>query len=289
MKTIFSLFFLLLCLPVLASANLFKSLEKLADPESKESRIFSGARQVAASSSEIDYPTERTIGESLALEGMQRYGKPVNNAALQKYVNLVGNAVASSSTRSTIPYQFAVIDSPLQNAFACPGGIIFISRALLALVENEAELAGVLAHEIEHVGHKHALGTIRRAQFLQGATTISAASMKGEKGKQYTSMIGDLQGVLFEKGLDRNLEFEADLAGMAAAYRAGYNPAAFLNVLKKLQAIEAKSEKKGSWFSTHPPLEERIARGRQALARYPDHATLALQQARFARATGRGR
>jgi beta-barrel assembly-enhancing protease len=289
MKMILSFFLLLICLPGLANANFLKKLEKLADPDSKESKILSGAKQVVASSSDIDYPTERTIGESLALEGLQRYGKPVNNPALQKYVNLVGNAVSRSSTRSTIPYQFVVIDSPLHNAFACPGGIVFISKALLALVENEAELAGILAHEVEHVGHKHALGTIRRAQFLQGATSISVASMKGEKGKQYTSMVGDLQGVLFEKGLDKGLEFEADLAGMAAAYRAGYNPAAFLNVLKKLQAIESKSEKKGSWFSTHPPLKERIARGQQALTKYPDHATLALLPVRFAKEVGRGR
>jgi beta-barrel assembly-enhancing protease len=289
MKTVVSFFLLLLILPLSADANLFKKLEKLADPDSKESKILSGTRQVVASSSEIDYQTERTIGESLALEGLQRYGKPVNNPALQKYVNLVGNAVARSSTRSTIPYHFVVIDSPLQNAFACPGGIIFISKALLTLLENEAELAAILAHEIEHVGHKHALGTIRRSQFLQGATSISTASMKGDKGKQYTSMVGDLQGVLFDKGLDKNLEFEADLAGMAAAYRAGYNPAALLGVLKKLKAIEAKSEKKGSWFSTHPPLKERIARAQQALAKYPDYATLALQPQRFAKEVGRGK
>jgi beta-barrel assembly-enhancing protease len=287
MKMILGLFLLFLCLPLAANANFLKKLEKLADPESKESKILSGTKQVIASSSEIDYPTERTIGESLALEGLQRFGKPVDNPALQKYVNLVGNAVAQSSTRSTIPYQFVVIDSPLQNAFAAPGGIVFISKALLALVENEAELAGILAHEVEHVGHKHALGTIRRSQFLQGATSISTASMKGEKGRQYTSMVGDLQGVLFDKGLDKNLEFEADLAGMATAYRAGYNPAAFLNVLKKLQALEAKSEKKGSWFSTHPPLKERIARGQQALGQYPDHHTLALLPERFVKEIGR--
>ncbi len=286
-KYILSLLALLLSLPLPAHADFFKALEKLADPNSKESKILSGTKQVVASSSEIDYPTERTIGESLALEGLQRYGKPVNNPALQKYVNLVGNAVARNSTRATIPYQFVVIDSSLQNAFACPGGIVFVSKALLSLAENEAELAGILGHEVEHVGHKHALGTIRRAQFLQGATTIGVANMKGEKGKQYSSMIGDLQGVVFDKGLDKGLEYEADLAGMSAAYRAGYDPAAFLNVLKKLQAIEAKSEKKGSWFSTHPPLKERLARGQKALASYPDHATLAQLPARFAKAVGK--
>lgn len=264
-----------------ALAGWADELQKLADPASKERKILSGATQVVSSSKEIDYPTERTIGESLALEGLQRYGKPVSNEALQKYVNLVGNAVVRNSKRSTIPYQFAVLDSPLQNAFAAPGGVIFVSRALIDLMENEAELAAVLAHEVGHVAAKHALNSTRRAQFLQGVGTITAASMKGEKGKEFESMIGDLQNVLFDKGLDKSMEYEADLAAMETTWRTGYDPAALISVLEKLKALEAKSEKKGAWFSTHPPLDERIARLRKALKEYPDSAALAKVPERF--------
>lgn len=266
-----------------AAAGWQEQLQKLADPNSKEGKILSGATQVLASAKEVDYPTERTIGESLALEGLQRFGQPVKNEALQEYVNLVGKAVVANSQRSTIPYQFAVLDSSVQNAFAAPGGIIFISKALLATLENEAELAAVLAHEVGHVAAKHALKSTRRAQFLQGAASITAASMKGDKGKQYESMIGDLQNVLFDKGLDKGMEFEADLAAMETTYRTGYDPSALIRVLEKLQKLEASSEKQGSWFSTHPPLAERISRLKGQLKKYPDYATLAKLPARFAK------
>ena len=269
-----------------ATAGLLDTLQQIVNPETKEGKILSGATQVLSSAKEMDYQTERTIGESLALEGLQRFGKPVANEKLQQYVNLVGDAVAANSARSTIPYEFAVLDSPVQNAFAAPGGIIFVSRALLGVMDNEAELAGVLAHEVGHVAGKHALGTIRRGQFLSGAATITAATMKGDKGKQFQSVIGDLQTVLFDKGLDKSLEFEADAAAVETAYRTGYDPRGLVNVLKNLQKIEAAStNKQGSWFSTHPPLDERIARLEELLTKYPDAASMARLPERFGKRT----
>lgn len=282
----------LLCIAVVAlcvsavpaSAGFFDQLQNIVKPDSKEGKILAGATQVFSSSKEIDYPTERTIGESLALEGLQRFGTPVKNEQLQQYVNQVGTAVAANSGRSTIPYQFAVLDSPVQNAFAVPGGVIFVSRALVAILDNEAELAAVLAHEIGHVSAKHALKSTQRAQLLEGIGTITSASVGGDKGKKLASAIGDMQGVLFDKGLDKEMEFEADLAAMETTYRTGYNPAAMIAVLEKLQKLEASSkEKKGSWFSTHPPLSERIARLQAQLQKYPDFASLANVAERFAK------
>ncbi|WP_026841941.1 M48 family metalloprotease [Citrifermentans bremense] len=266
-----------------AHAGWQDKLQNLMNPESKEGKILSGATQVVSSSQEMTYATERTVGQSLALESMQRFGKPVPNEALQKYVNLVGNAVARNSRRSTIPYQFVVLDSPVRNAFAAPGGMIFVSRGLLDVVENEAELAAVLAHEVGHVAEKHALKSIRRAQFLQGVGTISAATMKGSEGKKFESMIGDLQSTLFDKGLDQGMEYEADLAALETTYRTGYDPAAMITVLQKLKKLEASDSGKGSWFSTHPPLDERIARLSSRLEKYPDHVSLAKVPARFAK------
>lgn len=276
-------YLLILCfltVAVTASAAWMDELQKLADPESKERKILSGTTQVLSSSKEIDYITERTIGEALALESMQRFGRPVANEGMQQYVNLVGAVVAQSSLRSTIPYHFTVLDSPVQNAFAAPGGMIFISKALLETLTDEAELAAVLAHEIGHVAAKHALKSTQRAQFLQGVGTITAAT-SGGKGKEYQALIGDLQSKLFDQGLDKGMEFEADLAGMETSYRAGYNPLAMIRVLERLQKLEASSVKKGSWFSTHPPLKERISRLKREQARYPDAATLAELPERF--------
>ena len=267
-----------------ASAGFFDEVQKFTKPGSKEGQYISGATQLLSSSKDVDYKTERIIGESLALEGLQRFGNPVKNESLQKYVNLVGNAVAGNSKRATIPYQFAVLDSTVQNAFAVPGGVIFVSRALVSILEDESELAAVLAHEVGHVAAKHALKSTQRAQFFQGVGTITAASVGGDKGKKFASAIGDMQAVLFDKGLDKDMEFEADLAAMESTYRTGYDPSAMIRVLQKLQKIEASStNKKGSWFSTHPPLAERIARLQNQLQKYPDYSSLASVRDRFAK------
>lgn len=267
-----------------ASAGFFDEVQKFTKPGSKEGQYLSGATQLLSSSKEVDYKTERIIGESLALEGLQRFGNPVKSESLQQYVNLVGNAVAGNSKRATIPYQFAVLDSQVQNAFAVPGGVIFVSRALVSILEDESELAAVLAHEVGHVAAKHALKSTQRAQFFQGVGTITAASVGGDKGKKFASAIGDMQAVLFDKGLDKEMEFEADLAAMESTYRTGYDPSAMIRVLEKLQKLEASSkDKKGSWFSTHPPLAERIARLRSQLQKYPDYSSLASVRDRFAK------
>ena len=283
MRFILIIAVVMLFIPVsFASAGFLDEVQKFVKPDSKEGKLLSGATQVISSTKEIDYKTERIIGESLALEGLQRFGTPVKNEALQQYVNLVGNAVASNSKRATIPYQFAVLDNPIQNAFAVPGGVIFISRALVAILDNEAELAAVLAHEIGHVAAKHALKSTRRAQLLQGVGTITAASIGGDKGKKLASTIGDMQSVLFDKGLDKDMEYEADLAAMETTYRTGYDPSGLIRVLEKLQKLEASNtDKKGSWFSTHPPLAERIARLKAQLRRYPDYAALTTVPDRF--------
>ncbi len=256
-------------------------LDKLMDPKSKERQIVQGVGSILGSTSEIDYQSEQTIGESLALEGFRRYGMPVKDADLQKYINLVGNAVARNSLRPAIPYAFVVVDSPLQNAFSCPGGIIFISSGLLKSIRDEAQLAGILAHEVAHVGHKHALQSIQRARFFQGVGKITSATMKGEKGKEFENMIGSLQNTLFDKGLDQNMEFEADKSAMETAYRTGYDPEGIIEVLRELKKIEARSQKQGSWFSTHPPLSERIQRCEAEMSRYPDAKSLARLPARY--------
>jgi predicted Zn-dependent protease len=261
-----------------------ENIDKLIKPDSKEGQIFSGATQLVSSSKEIDYNTERNIGESLALEGLQKFGNPVKNEALQQYVNLVGNAVAANSKRATIPYQFAVLESPVQNAFAVPGGVIFVSKALVAILGDESELAAVLAHEVGHVSMKHALKSTQRAQLFSGIGSITAASVGGDKGKKFASAIGDMQGVLFDKGLDKDMEFEADAAALETTYRTGYDPSAMIRVLEKLQKLEASStDKKGSWFSTHPPLDERIEKLKALLPKYADYATQAKVPERFAK------
>jgi beta-barrel assembly-enhancing protease len=259
------------------------SASKAAGARAGKSReLFGGIGDVAAAGGEIDYDSEFAIGQSLALEAFRRFGLPVQDPELQKYVNLVGTSVAANSSRPDIPYHFVVIASPLYNAFACPGGIIFVSSTMVKALEDEAELAAILAHEVAHVSHRHALKSIRRAKFFEGVGRITAATMKGEKGKEFQSMIGDLQTVLFDKGLDKNMEYEADLAAMQTAYRTGYDPKGFLRVLEELEKREAAAQKQNSWFSTHPPPKARLDRTRAKLAETPADPALAKAAERFA-------
>jgi predicted Zn-dependent protease len=264
-----------------------KEKDKNAQDEEKRKQLFEGVSAILSSGAGIDYASEVTIGESLALEGFRRYGLPVEDEAFQKYVNLVGNAVARNSLRPGIPYRFVVVDSPLKNAFSCPGGIIFVCSGLLGILENEEQLANILAHEVAHVSHKHALQSIRRARFFQGVGKITAATMEGDKGKQFESMIGDLQTTLFDKGLDQNMEFEADLSGMDTAYRTGYSPGAMIDVLETLKRTEAGSTKAGSWFSTHPPLGQRIERCTAHLKTFSDWKGTEKNAYRFNKYKGR--
>lgn len=271
----------------LAAPAYAMDLFKILDPEGKNKDIqkarqaAEGLGSIAQSAKGIDYESEFTIGESLALEGFQRYGLPVEDKKLQEYVNIIGKAAAKNAIRPDIPYYFVVVQSPLYNAFACPGGIIFLSSRLVKSMNDEAELACVLAHEVGHVSHKHALQSIRRAKFFEGVGKIGTINMDSEEGEKYRSMIGDLQNVLFDKGLDKNMEFEADKAGMEFAYRTGYDPRGMIRVLEMLAANKNSATHKGSWFSTHPPLDARLERCREHLRQYPDAAAMATVKDRF--------
>lgn len=262
-------------------------LFKVLDPEGKNEDIqkakqaVEGLGSLAQSAKGIDYETEFTIGESLALEGFQRYGLPVEDKKLQDYVNTLGQAVTKNSIRPDINYYFVIVQSPLYNAFACPGGIVFVSSQLVESMDDEAELACVLAHEVGHVSHKHALHSIRRAKFFEGVGKLGTINMDGEEGQKYRSMIGDLQTVLFDKGLDKKMEFEADKAGMEFAYRTGYDPRGMIRVLEMLEANKDSATIKGSWFSTHPPLDARLEKCHQHLKLYTDASAMATVKDRF--------
>ena len=277
---------------LMASPAYAIDLFKLIDPEGKNKDVqrskqaLEGVTGIVQSAEGIDYQSELTIGETLALEGFQRYGLPVKKNAIQDYVNTLGNALAKNSDRPEIPYHFVVVDSPIYNAFSCPGGIIFVSRALIEGMQDESELACVLAHEVAHVAYKHALTSVRRAKFFEGAAKVGTISMDGEKGQKYRDMVGNLQTVLFDKGLDKAMEYEADESGMEVAYRTGYDPTGMIRVLEMLQRKEKNATHQGSWFSTHPPLPLRIEKCRGWKKKYPDADQMARVKGRFTHVCG---
>jgi beta-barrel assembly-enhancing protease len=186
---------------------------------------------------------------------------------LQRYVNRVGRWVAAHSERADLPWTFGVIDADTINAFAMPGGTVLVSHGLLKRLQNESELAGVLAHEIAHVVQKHQLKAIQSGAFADLAATV---------GKEYAASRvrgGGVEGVLksqlasagveivkngfFVKPLDRSLEYEADRMGVVLAARAGYDPYGFVSVLQLL--AQMKPEDEAGILATHPSPAERMA------------------------------
>ncbi|MFH1262457.1 MAG: M48 family metalloprotease [Pseudomonadota bacterium] len=212
----------------------------------------------------IGYQEEVAIGGAVALEAVARFGGLWENPEVEKYVATVGAAVASTSDRPDIPYFFGILNAEEPNGFACPGGYIFISKGLLRLVQNEAELAGVLGHEIAHVARKHALDSIRRSKALSGISEVTLTALDKDP-KMFDSLVKEATNMILENGIGREKEFEADAVGTDFAYRVGYDPnglRAFLTVLKP--SIHTGSR---GWAKTHPDTQVRIDNLRTVLAK----------------------
>ena len=199
------------------------------------------------------------------MEVFSRFGGAYDDPKLLRYINLVGQAVADVSTRPDIDYHFAILNTASPNAFATPGGYVFVSIGLLRMIENEAQLAGVLAHEVAHISQKHALQTLGRSRSLQGISALTLTVMDKNPGL-FDKLIDEVSNVLFTKGLDKNLEFEADRYGREFAYRMGYYPGGLQNFIRKL----GKSREGGNsiFMSTHPSTGERYNRLKKTWSRY---------------------
>jgi beta-barrel assembly-enhancing protease len=239
------------------------------------------ARGAAASSFAIGVDKEREIGRGVAATVAGRW-RVLNDDALNNYVNLVGTVVAQQSPRFTeLPFRFAVLDTDEINAFATPGGYVFVTRGALELMESEAELAGVLAHEVAHVDRKHVLEQLRKQNMLQGAQ--SEADLNGFLLDQ---AVGRLTGVIFT-GVGRENELEADSIGMIYAAAAGYRPDGLVTFVRRLQQNES-NPRRGRFLAelkvTHPEPPVRVAAlERQAAAEHLDFNSGQLVADRFRR------
>jgi len=233
--------------------------------DKKTSKILQQSVNTLKSLQPIGYQEEKAIGGRLAVEVFNRYGGAYDNPKLLDYVNLVGQAVADVSSRSDIDYHFAILNTQYPNAFATPGGYVFVSIGLLNMIDNEAELAGVLAHEVAHIARKHALQTLERSRSLQGVSSLTLTVMDKDPGL-FDKLIDEVSNVLFTKGLDKKLEFEADKYGREFAYRTGYYPGALKRFIQKLGA---STKNQGSIFSsTHPTSRERYNLLQRSSSRY---------------------
>lgn len=215
---------------------------------------------------------EASIGQSEHQKVKQTYGEFVTGPVAD-YVSRIGQKVAANTERTDVQYKFYVIDSPIVNAFALPGGYIYVSRGLLALANNEAELAGVIAHEIGHVTGRHAA-----ARMSQGVLVgLGAAVLSAVTGSDAVGQVANVSSDLYIKSYSRSQESEADDLGVRYLSRAGYDPLAMSEFLSSLDAqtkLEQRIVGKGegesfNYFSTHPVTAERVAHAHAIAANYP--------------------
>jgi len=184
----------------------------------------------------------------------------LKNPAVQRYVNDIGRWLALQTERPDLPWQFAVVDDEDVNAFASPGGYIFITKGLLMNMKTEAELAGVLAHEISHVIRKHHLEAIKKGARQELMTEFVATAVKEKNGNPNLIKLANAGTELYARGLDKEDEFEADRMGVVIAARAGYDPYGLPAVLQTLQTLNPKDSKLALMFKTHPSLITRLDR-----------------------------
>ena len=182
----------------------------------------------------------------------------VKDEALQKYVNQVGRWVANQSERADLPWKFGVIDSADLNAFAAPGGYVLLTKGLYQKMQSEAQLAGVLGHEIAHIVKKHQLKVLQKQQLLgYGASRLSGLFGKKDKLAKKALNTG---AEISARGLDKDAEFEADRMGLILAYRAGYDAYGLPDVLQTIGQTNKSDSSVALLFKTHPSPDERLTK-----------------------------
>jgi predicted Zn-dependent protease len=238
-----------------AHAQFGNILDKINQNKDK---IVKGAKVAKEATREFTEDEEANIGRVVAARVLATYPL-ATDAEIQKYVTLVGNTVAAYSTRPTLEWHFAVIETPIVNAFSTPGGFIFVTTGALQNIHSEAELAALLGHEIAHVTQKHILREIKRGNVISaGADLASSAANGSALTDEFGRKVGQIAwDKLFNTGLGRSDENEADRLGVQLADAAGYRAAAFIDFLETLHKLEGSSELK-QLIKTHPSPTDRI-------------------------------
>jgi predicted Zn-dependent protease len=224
---------------------------------------------------------EVRLGREAAAE-VDRQAKFVDDPMITEYVNRVGQNIVLHSD-SKVPFTIKVIDSDEVNAFALPGGFFYVNKGLLLAADNEAELAGVMAHEIAHVAARHAVENQTKATLLEYAALGGSIFLGGIPGMIYQNTAGiGLLGIFMK--FSRSAEEEADKLGVQYMYAAGYDPGAMATMFEKL---EAKNKKKPGLiaraFSTHPAPPDRRAAALALAARFPEHDEYVISSSEFQR------
>ncbi len=253
-KILIATIMILLCFGSSAHAvDLWQQLKKVFQPTSEKPSdpLVDPALRALTGFSEEE---EIAIGRQAA--GNLLGAAPlVNDLKLQNYVNHVGRWVASRSERAGLDWHFGVIDSNDINAFAAPGGYIFVTKGLYRLLHNESELAGVLAHEVGHVVRKHHLEILQQDRLVaQGSKILKKAIGEND----YVKKLIGTGAEIFARALDKRAEFEADRIAVVLAARAGYDAFGLPAVLQDIGHVAKDDSSVALLFKTHPHPDDRL-------------------------------
>jgi predicted Zn-dependent protease len=211
---------------------------------------------------------EIAIGQQHAPEYVEAFGREIDDPAVRRYVDAIGQRMAALSHLPDLPWTFYVVDSDVINAFAMPGGHVFVTRGLLEIFENESELAAVLGHEIGHVTHRHGAQQMTRAATLDVGLAVGAraAGLEGERLRQVHNIGAQVGTVAFLLPYSRSAERESDEVGVEYMVAAGYDPRGMVALLEKL-ARAAGGARPPLILSTHPHPEDRAEAVRRLIDR----------------------
>jgi predicted Zn-dependent protease len=228
---------------------------------------------------------EVALGRQLAME-IDREAKFVDDPVITEYINRVGQNIVLHSD-AKVPFTIKVIDSDEVNAFALPGGFFYVNKGLILAADNEAELAGVMAHEIAHVAARHAVENQAKANAMQYGAIIGSIFLGGIPGMIFQNTAGLGMLAAFMK-FSRGAEAEADSLGVQYLYAAGYDPSAMATMFEKL---EAKNKKKPGLlsraFASHPQPPDRRAASIALVAKFPEREEYIVSTSEFQRVKAR--
>lgn len=216
----------------------------------------------------IDDEREVEMGKAAHPLLVAQMGGLSKNKKLNDYVARVGTRLAGQSQRKAIHYQFFVVDNPIVNAFAMPGGFVYVTTGMLAFLDDEAELAAVLGHEVAHVEERHGVEGMRKAVLAEKGAEYGASKASGAVGPEIAHHVADLFAKLALSGYGRGQELEADQQGIVMANNAGYDPAGAVRSFERLKALEGGAKGSGfkDFFASHPPTAKRIQQAEKQIA-----------------------
>ena len=259
------LFAIILMAYTVTGLNAFSlDLFKKGLPSRETGVIGTALKQGVKASRPISSDEEYYIGRAVAAKILSLYPL-MKKDSLIEYINLVGQIVALNSNKPFTygGYHFAILDTNEVNAFACPGGIIFITRGMLNIIQNEDELAAVLAHEVAHINNQDGISSIKQSRWTEALTIIGARAVKEYGAQELSHLVSIFEGsiddvfkTLVVNGYGQSQEYGADEAATSYLAKAGYNPSALKDFLERLIGY-GKTSGEGI-LKTHPATAERI-------------------------------